>query len=180
MHIVLLHPLQYRVCQVVSLYQHTAIAICTAGTATHLLHDLEGTLIYTEVGKAQQAVGAQYAHQCHRCKVQPFHHHLCAYEYIHLALLQLGEQLAHAVFAPHTVYIHTGHTGIGEYLLHLFFYTLCAKAFAGELGAVALRAYVHHRGFEAAVVAVQFVGALVVGERYRAVAALRYPAAYCA
>ena len=62
MHVVVLHPLQYRVGKIVGLYQHTAITIHPAGTAAHLLHKLERPFVYPEVGEAQQAIGTEYAH----------------------------------------------------------------------------------------------------------------------
>ena len=102
---------------------------------------------------------------------------MCANQDIYFPLFQLVQQFGHAVLATHAVYIHPGYTGLRKYLLCFFLYFFRAKRFADQLVTAALRTRMCYCCFEAAVVAMHFICALVISERYGAILALRCPSA---
>ena len=70
-------------------------------------------------------------------EVQTLGHHLCAYQDVRLALLEIGDDALVSGTGAGGVQIHTGYSSVGEKGFDVIFYFLRAEAAVAQVSALA-------------------------------------------
>ena len=172
-----LHQGQQGVLRIGDLDQDPPYPFLTTRAPADLLHQLKGAFIHAEVGKAQDTIGVQDAHEIDMIEVEAFHHHLGADEDVDALLLELADQGIVGCLAADAVDVHARDAGLWKELFEVLFDALGPEITLYEAMVAAGGASLQRWIDRPAIVAMQLVGQLVEAKRNVAVLALRYPAA---
>ena len=126
-----------RVAGVAGLENHLALLVRTASTAGNLLEHIEGTLVRTEVRKADHRVGIQHAHDAHAVEVQTFGYHLRAHQDIGLVGREVVDDAVVARLAACSVQVHARDFLTRKSRVNLVFNSLGAVAHNLDAGHLA-------------------------------------------
>ena len=165
----------------VGLHEDAPRLVPAAGAPAHLLQELVGALGRAEVRQLEDGVCVDHAHHGHIWEVEPLGDHLSAQQHRPRGARKAVEQLFVCALARGGVCVHADDGGAGRHQrAQLVFHALGTRPELAQVGAAAVRAAGGHGGAVPAVVAGERVSHLVVGERHRALGALRHKAAFAA
>ena len=173
--IVLLHKFDNGVGGRVGLHHHESLLVGASGSARHLLQHIEGAFAGAKIGKTDNGVGIQDAHHAHAVEIQPFGHHLCAYQNVGFSRRKFVDNAVVAIFVARGVEVHAKDFFVGKHLFHFIFNSLCAVAHDFQSRESAGGAEGGHALGVAAIVASEGAYVLVIGERHVAIFAFRHP-----
>ena len=160
------------------LNHHLAAFRTASGTARHLHHQLKSPFGGPEIGVIQQVVGIEDAHERHPREVETLGDHLRTDQNVGPAGLEIGDNGIESPFGGHTVAVQTSDTRFGEDFGDLFLDLLRPETHRNHVGDLARRTFRRNGLRIAAVVADEFLSALVVGQRHIAVRTAGCPAAF--
>ena len=143
-----------------------------AGPAGHLGEQLEGALGGPEIGDLQAQVGVEDAHQGEHGEVVALGQHLGAHQDVHLAQFRGQQPRLQGAPAQGGVPVQAQDPGGREQAAQLVLDLLGALPHPAQVLGAAVDADLRRHRLEAAQVAAQAVGALVVGEAHGAVRAV--------
>ena len=146
-------------------------------SSRHLRHHLIGSFVTPEIGNVHCGVGIQYTHHFHTVEVQSFRDHLCAYQYVGIAVSEIRQNGIVCRASASGVEVKAGGFCIGKHSFHIGFNLFRAYSVVSYVCASAFGASGGHCVCCAAVMAGKTLGCLMIGEAYVAFFALGNPSA---
>ena len=172
----MLHHLQHEVRGIERLDPYFSSRPFPAGSSRHLLQHLVCPFVCPEIGLVEERVGVENRHQPHVVEMQPFRHHLGAYQDVTFMVGESVDDILVSRPVAGGVQIHTQHAGVRKEGLYLVLYPLGAEP-DGFVFAAAMRAEVRYRRVIAAIMAPHLLVAQMQGHRHVALHAPRRLAA---
>ena len=166
-----------RVLDTFGLQHHSSALVLTSGTSRDLRHQLESTLVRTEVGIVQHGIRIQYSNDTYMVEVQSLGYHLRPDEYVRLSLFKVRDNLLVGGTGTGRIQVHPCYGSFREKDFNIIFNLFRTKTavyqFRPFTSGTSLRKLV---GISA-IVAGQLIDSFMIGKAYITVLTLRHPTA---
>ena len=169
--------MNYRQIGRLCLQNHQPLSVLPSGTPRYLRHQLESTLMATEIRIIQHCIGIQNTDYTDMVKIQSLRDHLCTNQNICLPLFKISYYLLVCRPGPSSIQVHSGHSCLGKNQFDIIFNTLRSESPIHQFHTTAGRARTRYLISIPAIMASQLVQAFMISKAHITILAFRNPTA---